>query len=169
MSKELYTPKDVQIVREQLLREQGGVDPITGLLIPPKQAVCDHDYKTQYVRGILHRQTNSVLGRIENMWTRYLKWWYTGTLPDFLRGCADYLEKEQPREYVHPAWIKKVQTQFNGLSESDKTLVLSKLGREGKNSVARKEQFKKAILTREFTFDTIQEHFRRIETNADKS
>lgn len=158
LDKHLYTTKDVQKVREQLYKEQEGIDPITGLLIPEKQKVLDHDHSNHYVRAVLHRQTNAVLGKIENLWTRYLAWWYVGTLPEFLRGCADYIEKEHPREYLHPAFIKKLQTEFNKLNEKQKQNVLSHYGLEkGCNTKERRVIFKKFILKRTHSMDEILE------------
>ena len=149
LDKHLYTTKDVQKVREQLYRDQEGIDPITGLPIPDKQKVLDHDHSNHYVRAVLHRQTNAVLGKIENLWTRYLSWWFTGTLSDFLRGCADYIEKEHPKEYLHPAFIKSLQVQFNKLNEKQKQNVLSNFGLEKCcNGHQRKVIFKKFILKR---------------------
>lgn len=161
MSKEaihLYTPKDVQKARDALFEEQCGVDPITGLIIPAKQQVLDHDHKTQYVRAVLHRQSNAVLGKIENMWTRYLSWWFSGTLPEFLRGCADYLEKEHPQDYVHPSFIKHLTVQFNKLSEGQKKNVLSHFNSEvGANGTQRKVLFKKVIMRKEHSMRDILE------------
>lgn len=153
MTLHLYTPKDVQRVREQLLKEQGGLDLLTGLPIPEKQAVCDHDHKTQYVRGVLHRQTNAVLGKIENLWTRYLSYWYSGSLQDFLRKAADYLDRAPDTRYLHPGFIKKLQTMFNSLSEGSKKIVLESLGQpQGVNGAERKKLFQKAVLSKQFTF-----------------
>jgi len=158
MNKDLYTTKDVQEVRQELLQKQKNIDPITKQVIPEKQAVLDHDHKTQFVRAVLSRQCNVVLGKLENMWTRYLSWWYTGTLPEFLRGCADYLEKEQPQDYVHPAWIKKAKTEFNKLSEGAKDRALKNLSSiAGKNSTERKKLFEKVIKSKRFTFREILE------------
>lgn len=158
LDKHLYTTKDVQKVREQLYREQEGIDPITGLTIPEKQKVLDHDHSNHYVRAVLHRQTNAVLGKIENLWTRYLSYWYTGTLSDFLRGCADYIEKEHPKEYLHPAFIKSLQVQFNKLNEKQKQNVLLKFNEpNGCNSAQRKLYFKKFILKRTHSMDEILE------------
>lgn len=149
IDKHLFNTKDVAKVREQLYKEQGGIDPITGLEIPSNQKVLDHCHQTQYVRAVLHRQSNAVLGKIENLWKRYLQWWYTGTLSDFLRGCADYLDTEHPKEYLHPAFIKSLQVQFNKLNEKQKQNVLSHYGLEkGCNGNQRKVIFKKFILKR---------------------
>lgn len=158
LDKHLYTTKDVQKVREQLYKEQEGIDPITGLLIPEKQKVLDHDHSNHFVRAVLHRQTNAVLGKIENLWTRYLAWWYVGTLSEFLRGCADYIEKEHPKEYLHPAFIKSLQVQFNKLNEKQKQNVLSYFGEDkGCNGTQRKLYFKKFILRRTHSMDEILE------------
>ena len=154
----LYTTKDVARVREKLYKEQGGIDLITGLEIPDKQAVLDHCHDSQFVRAVLHRQTNAVLGKIENAYIRYIKWWYDGTLSDFLRGCADYLDKEHEQKYLHPAFIKKLQVQFNKLNEKQKQNVLSYFGEEkGCNASQRKLYFKKFVLKRTHSMNEILE------------
>lgn len=154
----LYSAKDVQVVREKLLSDQEGLDLITGLPIPQKQAVLDHDHNTNFVRGVLHRQTNAFLGKLENAYIRYIKWWYVGTLSEFLRGCADYIEKEHPKEYLHPAFIKSLQVQFNKLNEKQKQSVLSYYGLEnGCNMKERRLIFKKFILKRTHSMNEILE------------
>jgi hypothetical protein len=131
---------------------------ITGLEIPPKQHVLDHSHDdNQYVRSVLHRQSNAALGKIENLYTRYLKYWYPYDLPTFLRQCADYLEREECKEYRHPGWIKKLGTLFNSLGESQKKNVLIKVGLDqGKNSVERKKLFKDLVLTKKHSYDTLR-------------
>jgi hypothetical protein len=164
LTKDLYTIKDVAEIRQKLLAAQKNIDPITKQVIPEKQAVLDHNHKTQFVRAVLSRQCNVVLGKLENVWVRYLSWWYTGTLSEFLRGCADYLEKEQPEEYVHPAWIKKVKAEFNKLSEGAKDRALINLGSSvGKNSKERKDLFDKVIKSKRFTFKEILEMLKNTE------
>lgn len=149
-AKHLYTVTDVKKTREALLGEQDGVDPITGLIIPCNQAVLDHDHGTQFVRAVLHRQSNAVLGKLENMHSRYLSWWYEGTLSDFLRGCADYLDKDHPQTYVHPSFVKYLLIQFNKLPEGKKKAVLAYFNSElGTNGKQRKELFKKVIQRKE--------------------
>ena len=152
----LYTTKDVARVRDKLKKEQNGIDPITRLEIPDKQAVLDHCHDSQFVRAVLHRQTNAVLGKIENLEMRFLSWWYDGTLSDFLRGCADYLDKEHEQKYLHPSFIKKLQVQFNKLNEKQKQNVLSYFGEDsGVNSVQRKLTFKKFVLKKTYSMQDI--------------
>lgn len=156
--KHLYTPTDVAKIRKILYEEQGGKDALTGLPLDYKQSVTDHNHKTQYVRGVLHRQCNAVLGKIENLWTRYLSYWYEGTLSEFLRRAADYIEKEDDHRYLHPGWVRKSQTMFNTLTEGDKKAVLEALGKsQGGNSTERKKLFKSALMTRKFTYEQVKQ------------
>lgn len=158
MTEHLYTPNDVKRIRDQLAKEQDNKDALTGLELPDKQKCLDHDHQSQFVRGVLHRQVNAALGKLEGVHTRYLKHWYEGTLPDFLRQAADYLEKEQDTRYVHPGWLKKAQTMFNTLSEGNKKAVLEALGKsQGGNSTERKKIFKSALMTRKFTYEQVKQ------------
>ena len=153
----LYTPKDVARVRELLYNEQGRTDLLTGLPLDKTKWVTDHSHQTQFVRGVLHRQSNVVLGKLENLWTRYLSYWYPGTLQDFLRQCATYLDRKPDTRFLHPAWLKRASTDFNTLSEGSKRAVLRSMNLpEGGNSTERKKAFQKALLTRKWTFTEVQ-------------
>lgn len=157
MTKALYNAADVTEVRKQLIEEQEGKDKLTTEVIPDKQAVLDHNHKTMYVRSVLHRQTNAALGKIENVWTRYLSYWYPGDLPMFLEQCAVYLREPDDKRWHHPQWIKKINTLFNSLKEAEKDKVLkSMMVDSAKNSIERKKSFQKAILTRGYSYDTLR-------------
>lgn len=154
----LYNSAEVKKVREKLYKEQNGTDALTGLELAFKDSVTDHNHKTQYVRGVLHRQSNAVLGKIENLHTRYLGYWYPGTLADFLRGAADYIEMKDDERYIHPGWIKRVNIEFNKLTEASKRKILKHLGcEEGANASERKRLFNKLVLSRKFTYFTLLE------------
>lgn len=156
MTETLYNTSDIARVRQLLLAEQNGLDALTGLPIEPGKAVLDHCHESQYVRAVLDRQTNACEGRITNAFNRYLVWTYPHSLPIFLRKMADYLEKEVPKQYVHPKWQKKILTQFNKLKSSEKDEVLCRMdGEESKNDAERRKQFKSKILTRLYDYDTI--------------
>jgi hypothetical protein len=128
MTEHLYNAKDVKIARDFLLKKQKGLDAITNKPIPKGKEVLDHCHSTQYVRGVLHTRTNVMLGKVENAWIRYMAWWCPVTLPTFLRGTADYLERKQPEEYVHPAFVKRLEIDFKALKEGGKTKLLSEHG-----------------------------------------
>jgi hypothetical protein len=155
-TKDLYTTKDVQQVREQLLIEQDGYDKLTFSKILPKQACLDHNHDTLLVRGVLNRQANAALGKLEGVYTRYLSYWYTGTLSNFLRQAAEYLERPDDTRWRHPHFLKKLKTAFNKLPEGEKSKALKNLGYEdGKNSKERKEIFSKVILDRSLGYEKI--------------
>ena len=165
MKKSLYNPKDVAKVRDELFDKQDETCAITGLAIARREAVLDHCHNSNHVRAVLHRQSNAVLGKIENIWTRYLSWWYVGTLPDFLRQCAEYLERNHPQEYYHPGWKKAVLVSFNKLPSVPQMEVLQDLYDavgldmpvdKKNNSTIRKAQFKKLILNRSLGYDIIE-------------
>jgi hypothetical protein len=158
MTVDLYNATDVKRVREQLTKEQNNKCLVTGLDIPPKQHVLDHAHDDkQLVRGVLHRQVNAFLGKAENAYMRLMQWWYPNDLPTLMRECADYLEREEDTRFRHNGWIKKVNTAFNKLKESDKDKVLELMGLEkGKNGIERKKIFQKGILTKEYDYDTIR-------------
>lgn len=157
-TRDLYTQKDKSLIRELLLNEQSGKCALTGLPLDKSQSVLDHAHDNEmFVRGVISRQSNSLLGVIENGWKRYMQWWYNGTISDFLRQCAQYLEKKPDSRYRHDHWVRKSQTLFNTLSEGDKKAVLEALGTsQGGNSTERKRLFKKALNTRRFTFEQIK-------------
>lgn len=153
---DLYNPKDVQKVRDKLLIEQNGKCKITGLDLDAKQACLDHAHdENQYVRGVAHRQANAALGKVENLFVRYLSWWYPGDLATFLRQCASYIESEVDSRYRHPGWLKALQSRFNALPEPAKERVLQKMQTTGKNGTMRKAAFRKALLTRNFDYVTV--------------
>lgn len=156
MTIDLYNPTDVKKVREQLTEEQDNLDVLTGLPIEPKQHCLDHNHDTMKVRAVLARQSNAALGKIENIWTRYLSYWYPHDLPTFLEQSAAYLRRPDDDRFHHPHWIKKINTEFNKLKESQKDSVLEALGStRGKNGAERKKLFQAVILTKQFTYDTL--------------
>lgn len=158
MTEDLYNASDKKRVRELLTIEQSNLCAITGLPIEPKQHILEHSHDDQmFIRGVTSRQANSALGVIEKMWIRYMKWWYNGTLSNFLRQCADYLEKEHDSRWRHDMWIRKINTEFNKLKEAQKDKVLLALGQTaGKNGAERKKLFQKMLLTRTHSYDTIR-------------
>jgi hypothetical protein len=156
MTIDLYNTADVKKVREQLIEEQEGLCAITGIPTASNNFALDHKHDhEQLVRGAAHKQANAALGKLENLAVRYL-YWYPDGLPEFLRKCAEYIERQPDRRWRHPGWIKKVNTLFNKLKEAQKDAVLLAMKQPvGKNGVERKKLFQKAILTREFSYDTI--------------
>lgn len=157
-TEDLFTATDVKRVRDLLYKEQHGLCKLTGIELESNKAVLDHLHDNeQLVRGVLHRFGNTTLGKIENLHKRYLSFWYPGTLSDFLRQCADYIEKEPDSRFRHNGWIKKVQTLFNSLSEGQKNQALAEFNVHGcKNATERKKSFKEVVLSRKFSYNQIR-------------
>ena len=86
--------------REAKLKEQGGRCALTGYTLSAAEAVADHDHATGHVRGVLHREVNSLLGKIENNYRRY------GVSLPMLRSMApaiaDYIEKDYSSNPIYP-------------------------------------------------------------------
>lgn len=89
-------------------------------------SVVDHCHETGEVRGVLHRQSNAFLGKIENAWKRYAKRSSSVSLPDALRNMADYIENSRTG-IMHPTGatqlakrfaIKKMEDQINFLLDA---------------------------------------------------
>ena len=108
-TQDLYTPEDIRKVRQILLKEQQNKCLLTGLPITLSDSHTDHAHDSeQLVRGALHRHANMTLGKLENLWTRYLAFWYPHDLPTFLRQAADYLERKKDTRFRHSGWQKKL-------------------------------------------------------------
>lgn len=158
-TEDLFTAADVKRVRAMLIAEQASKCKLTGIAFDAKQFHLDHKHdEEQLVRAALYKQSNMMLGKLENMYIRYLSFWYPDDLPTFLRQAATYLELEQDRRWRHPDWIKKVQTKFNALPEARKKQVLVELGAiEGANAKERKILFKQQVLQRQHSFEQIMQ------------
>jgi hypothetical protein len=156
LTRDLFNVKDVKEVRELLVQEQEQLDKLTLSLMHPSQYVLDHNHQNLFVRGVLNRATNSMLGKIENAFNRYIRHWYTGSLSNFLRQAATYLEQPPDERYRHPQWQKQLKVQFNKLSEGQKRTVLESFGKpDGKNSKERKDVFAKIVLNRDYGYEKI--------------
>jgi hypothetical protein len=168
MTQDLYTAADVKKVKELLYEEQQGKCALTFTDVALKDCHTDHAHDSeQLVRGALYKQSNMGLGKLEGLWTRYLAYWYPGTLSEFLRQAADYLEREPDTRWRHSGWIKRCTTEFNKLKEPSKDSVLIALDQpKGSNSKQRKELFRKAVLTRKHGYDKIRNLIERQKSNG---
>ena len=72
--------KDVKALKEKWHEEQGGICPLFGKKYPPESMTLDHKHKLKselpdedgkgLCRGVIHRQANSIEGRIANAFKR---------------------------------------------------------------------------------------------------
>lgn len=158
MTRELYNPKDKAEVRDLILKEQNNKCALTGLPLDKSQAILEHAHDDEmFVRGVTSRAANSLLGVIENNFKRYCAWWFSGTISEFLRQCARYLERPHDRRFRHDQWLKKSMILFNKLPEGQKKEVLHLLGQpQGSNATERKKYFRSALMTRKFSYEQVK-------------
>lgn len=162
-TKDLFTPTDVAKVRALLLKEQDGKCAGLGIVIPKdRTAVLDHDHfvADQFVRGVLERECNAMLGVVENAHRRFLSYWLPTPLPTVLRALADYLERSSSipdLRWRHPNWRKKLLTRFNKLKTAQQDSVLESLGsiKRCNNATARKKEFEKHLKDRNLGYTAI--------------
>lgn len=90
--------KDIKQLREQYLREQGGICALCREHIDPEEAVLDHCHKTGFIRSVLHRGCNSFIGHFENNQARNR---ITQTkLVNILANFLSYVQTYKP--ILHP-------------------------------------------------------------------
>lgn len=165
LTEDLYNTADVKRVREYLIKEQGLKCALTGLPTAIRDYHTDHAHdQEQLVRGAIHKHANMLLGKIENLQVRYLKHWYKGSLSDFLRACAEYLDRPPDKRWRHTGWIRRIGIMFNKLPEPAKKKVLLELGltNTGTNAAERKKLFQSTVLSKKYGYnalrDIIQKH-----------
>ena len=154
----LNSADDVSRVRKKLEQLQHGIDPITK---QPLVSPClDHAHdSSQQVRGVISREINVLVGKIENTYGRNIKYWCNVPLADILRRIADYLEQEN-LPIVHPDWKRKCITAFNKLTAAQKDRLLggfnaAVLGKP--NPAKRSAAFKKLLSSRCVTYGEVLE------------
>ena len=89
--------------------------------------VLDHDHQTGLVRGVISRQANSLLGKVENFFLRMCKQ-DKSNLPGVLRAMASYLERET-LDVLHPVGLVQLTKKFkNSLTASEQVAELKSIG-----------------------------------------
>ena len=89
--------------------------------------VLDHDHQTGLVRGVISRQANSLLGKVENFFLRMCKQ-DKSKLPGVLRAMASYLERET-LDVLHPVGLVQLTKKFkNSLTASEQVAELKSIG-----------------------------------------
>ena len=151
---QLRTPKDVSRVREQMYKDQGGIDPIVQEHIAMSDSVLDHDHDSQHTRAALHRQCNVFEGVLRNSYIRCLRWWTDKPLPDILRNLATYYEKDFTSNPLHPGAMKRGLTEFRKMNVAAQKKLLASFNKPvGINKTEREYEFKK--IQKQFSFQEI--------------
>ena len=95
-------PSEIKRFREELLAAQGFKCALCGETLFREDAVLDHHHKCGWIRGVLHRGCNALLGKIENNWRRV----GVPHLGTFIGGVFAYLESTEVQaiEVFHPSY-----------------------------------------------------------------
>lgn len=162
MKKRLKNPKEAAVYRNELLKKQKGIDPITKEFI--KKPVLDHYHKDeQHCRGVLQNEVNAWEGKVFNSYHRYIKHLTDKPLPELLRNLADYLElhSKTPNEemVIHHTALTIDVRKFKTLPAQKQVDILTSLGVEPEtNSEKRSKQARKLLKD---GFLNINEHIKK--------
>ena len=97
---------DLPALRSELHKAQGRSCALCGHKIRVADVVLDHDHKSGHVRGVLHRDCNVLLGKIENYVTRHgRRIADEGRLADALSGIMAYREDNYSDMPLHPTHL----------------------------------------------------------------
>jgi hypothetical protein len=89
--------------------------------------VLDHDHQTGMVRGVISRQANSLLGKVENFYLGMCKG-EKDFLPVTLEAMASYLE-DYKTDVLHPVGLKQLTRKFlSSLTADEQRSELEALG-----------------------------------------
>ena len=111
--------------------------------------VLDHDHQTGLVRGVISRQANSLLGKVENFYMRMCKG-DKEHLPGVLDAMAAYLEQEQ-LDVLHPVGLTQLSKRFKSLTSEKQKATLVDLGAKRKQLMECSNASERTKLFRELT------------------
>ena len=111
--------------------------------------VLDHDHQTGLVRGVISRQANSLLGKVENFYMKMCKG-DKEHLPGVLDAMAAYLEQEQ-LDVLHPVGLTQLCKKFKGLTSENQKATLVDLGAKRKQLMECSNASERTKLFRELT------------------
>ena len=111
--------------------------------------VVDHCHLSGEIRGVLHRQSNAFLGKVENAWKRYTARSADVSLPEALRKMADWIEFSRAG-LLHPIGATQLQKRFKQKKNEEQLKILLDLGvdvvsMDASNSDKRSKLFRKEI------------------------
>jgi len=132
--------KDIKSFRDKHLTKD---DPITGL--PIINPTLDHDHASGYCRGVLDRDSNQFLGKVESAYKRFLRS-NGANLYTSLEGVIKYLQNNLATlEVMHPKSVTSATKKFSRLPSKLQERVLLVIGaskKEVSNCKTKNERLK---------------------------
>ena len=121
--------------------------PLLGVPLSQDDAVVDHDHKTGHVRGVVHRQANALMGKIENYYLCFMAKLDVGDLRVVLTRIVEWMEANYEHMPLHPDGAKKLVSQFRARKAADQKAFLETVGMDpAKTPTERTEQFRKWLM-----------------------
>lgn len=119
-----------------------------------RDCVVDHCHTSGEIRGVLHRQSNAFLGKVENAWKRYAFRSSNVSLPEALRRMADYIEFSRSG-LLHPIGATQLQKKFKQKKNEQQLDILLDLGVDissidASNSDKRSKLYRKEITKQKY-------------------
>ena len=112
--------------------------------------VLDHDHQTGMVRGVISRQANSLLGKVENFYLKMCKG-DKEFLPSALEGMANYLRTART-DVLHPVGLTQLTKKYsNSLTAAQQISTLEDMGASREQLDACTNQKHRAELFRSLT------------------
>ena len=100
------------------------VCPILGC--PMIDPVVDHCHRTGLIRGVISREANSLVGRVENYFYRYCESKCTCPPEQAVRNVAEYLQSYWT-DILHPVGAKQLMSRFKRKTKSEQEKILQDL------------------------------------------
>jgi hypothetical protein len=93
--------KDIPLVRDRLVKEQGGRCALCMVDLAGLMACLDHDHTTGRIRAVLCQNCNGIEGKIHNLARRARR---DRTVDQFLHAILAYWQahREAPSDLLHP-------------------------------------------------------------------
>ena len=88
---------EVKGLREKQLKKQRSTCPLCKTKIPTEDAAYDHCHKTGHLRMVLHRNCNTVEGKINN----WMRWVPHVDRVEFLQNLIKYYKKDFSSNALH--------------------------------------------------------------------
>jgi hypothetical protein len=123
-------PNEIKKFREEIYKKQNFKCDVLNIDIEQGKQVLDHIHsehkyypETGYVRGVIHRDINVLLGKIENQWNRTPKELKEKfELDEILILLANYIKKHKYKDekYIHPREYKEpkiMKSKYNKLKK----------------------------------------------------
>ena len=98
------------------------------LSIKTNDWVVDHDHQTGLIRGVISRQANVLLGKIENCYLKMCRG-DKEFLPVTLEALASYLDGARS-DVLHPVGAKQLANRFLRMKKADQEKILLELNVE---------------------------------------